>query len=230
MLPGRKCGLCGNLLLLTAIRSRRGDTFCSTHTNLPICHLCGSPFHPAPGATGSNRFCGKCLATSVTSQEQMRRVLPNVRATLQQIGIRLHPPVHIRLVDDATMRRMSTNESGMVGGLTVLQGRQVVEVYIVAGLPELEFGSTVAHEVMHAWLAQHGITHPDRRIVEGLCQVISYRWLRDQPDPLATAIREKIEQSQDPVYGNGFRMVRDSVKLHGMGKVLATLETSGRLL
>jgi hypothetical protein len=69
----------------------------------------------------------------------------------------------------------------------------------------------------------------DSRIDEGLCQVVSYRWLRDQPDPLAQIIREKISQSPDPVYGDGFRLVRDSVKKHGMSRVLAAVKSTGRL-
>jgi hypothetical protein len=221
--PGRRCDLCGALIVTTAVVTPHGGAFCTSHTDLPHCYHCGAP-HRRPG-----RFCHECSKTAINTQDQLRVALPPIRAQLIQMGIWLNPPVHVQLVDEAWMKAMNPHESGMVGGLTQFHGQQVREVYIVAGMPALEFGSTVVHEVMHAWLAQNGVPQDDARIAEGLCQVVSYRWLRDQPGPLAAFVREKIERDPDPIYGDGFRMVRESVRRHGMNQVIAAIKSTGRL-
>jgi hypothetical protein len=223
LVPGRRCDLCGALLAFAAIMTPMGGVFCTSHQDLPNCQLCSAPFR------GAGRFCGSCAATSINNQEQVRAVLPKAREVLHAMGVVLNPPVHVQLVDDARMRMLSANESGRVAGTTMVHGQQVTEIHIVSGLPEVDFGATVAHEVMHAWMAQNGFAPMDARIEEGLCEVVAYRWLRDQIDPRGQLLRERMDTSPDPVYGDGFRMVKQSVKRHRMNPVLAAVKVTGRL-
>ncbi len=223
MILGRRCDLCGAILSFAAVVTPLGGAFCPSHRDLPQCRLCGAPY----AGRGSN--CGPCAATAVNTQDEVREVLPRVRQVLYAMGVRLSPPVHVQLVSDAQLRTMNPNESGMLAGITVIHGQQVMEVHIVADLPEVEFGSVVAHECMHAWLAQNGYRRVSPEIEEGICQLVSYRWLRDQSDPRAPLLREQIERSPDPVYGAGFRAVKDSVFRHGMNSVLAAVKATGRL-
>jgi hypothetical protein len=69
----------------------------------------------------------------------------------------------------------------------------------------------------------------DPKVEEGLCQTVAYRWLRDQSSPRASMLRASIDNSPDPVYGDGFRMVKEVVKRDGMNPVLATVKATGRL-
>jgi hypothetical protein len=82
---------------------------------------------------------------------------------------------------------------------------------------------------MHAWLVQNDFPPLDRTVEEGLCQVVAYRWLRDQPDPRAALLREGMDTSPDPVYGEGFRAAKQAVRREGMNAVLASVKATGRL-
>jgi hypothetical protein len=223
LVPGRRCDLCGALLTFAAVGTPLGDVFCPSHQDLPNCNLCSAPFH------GPGRFCQSCAATSVNTQERVRAVLPGARGILHAMGVILNPPVHVQLVDELQTLTLGTHESGRVAGTATILGQRVTEIHIVSGLPEVEFGATVAHEAMHAWMAQNGFPSLDPAIEEGLCQVVAYRWLRDQADPRAQLIREQLDMSPDPVYGGGFRLVKESVKQYGMNAVLAAVKASGRL-
>jgi hypothetical protein len=179
LVPGQRCELCRSLLTFSAVMTPLGNVFCTSHRDLPNCWLCSAPFR------GAGRFCGPCAATSVNTQDEVRTALPKARDVLRTMGIVLSPPVHVQLVDDSQMSTSPRNESGRVIGTTMISGRRATEIHILTGLPGVEFGSTVAHEAMHAWLAQHGFLPLEPSVEEGLCQVIAYRWLRDQPDPRA---------------------------------------------
>jgi hypothetical protein len=221
--PGRRCDLCGALLVFAAITTPSGAVFCPSHQDLPNCQLCGAPFR------GGGTFCTVCAATTVNTQDQVRLLLPKAREVLRTMGIVLSQPVHVQLVDKARMDAMGVHESGKVAGMTMVRGRCVTEILVVAGLSEMEFGAAVAHEVMHAWMVQNRFPRVDPKVEEGLCQTVAYRWLRDQLDPHAATLRYSIDNSPDPVYGVGFRMVKDAVKRHGMNPVLATVKATGRL-
>jgi hypothetical protein len=223
LVPGRRCDLCNAMLMFHAFATPLGGVFCTSHGDLPNCLLCSAPL------PGGGRYCGPCAATSIYTRDHVRRALPPVRELLHDMGVRLTPPVHVQLVDGTKMRTLHARESGTVLGVTLVQGRQVTEVCIAAGLPAIEFGSTVAHECMHAWLAQNGFGQIDPSIEEGLCEVVSYRYLRDQPDPRAPLLRLKLDRNPDPVYGDGFRAAKASVKRHGMNPVLAAVKHTGRL-
>ncbi|MEU8007712.1 protein DA1 [Catellatospora sp. NPDC049111] len=221
--PGRRCDLCGDLLLFGALTTTAGGVFCPAHQDLPQCHSCGAPFD------GRGRLCAGCATSTVDTQDQLRALIPKVRAGLRAMGIVLPQPVHVQLVDGARMQAESAGEPGRVSGLTRMRGHQVTDILVVAGLPEVGFGATVAHEVMHAWLKQNRFPQCDPRVEEGLCQIVAHRWLRDHPGRPAEALRTGIERDPDPVYGAGFRMVKEAVRGHGMNAVLTAVRATGRL-
>jgi hypothetical protein len=82
---------------------------------------------------------------------------------------------------------------------------------------------------MHAWMAGQGFPATPRIVGEGLCQLASYRLLRDDSSPRARMLRRNIENDLDPVYGDGFRRVRAAVQRHGQAAVLRSVWATGQL-
>lgn len=72
-----------------------------------------------------------------------------------------------------------TSKSEMVP-LQVDRNTVVVAILVLAGLPRVVTGAVIAHELMHAWLREHGIRKLSEQVEEGLCQLMSYLWLESQ--------------------------------------------------
>jgi hypothetical protein len=200
-----------------------GERFCHTHEHAPACRACAVPM-PAAGV-----LCTRCASTAVGTQQRVKAVLPGVRGGLHAMGLRLTTPIRVRLVTDGEMARLTDRRPGTVLGLTVVADSDVVDLAVVGGLSAPEFGAVVAHECMHAWLAQRrfGILPPP--IAEGLCELASHAWLGRQRDPRARLLRDAIAGNPDPVYGDGFRQVRQAVRRHGFLPVLRAVRTAGAL-
>jgi protein DA1 len=200
-----------------------GERFCPTHEHAPACRACAVPMR----ATGA--LCTRCVSTAVGSQQRVKAVLPEVRGGLHAMGLRLTTPIRVRLVTDGEMVRLNDGRPGTVLGLTVVSDSEVVDLAVVGGLSAPEFGAVVAHECMHAWLAQRGFGILAPPIAEGLCELASDAWLGRQHDPRARLLRNAIAGNPDPVYGDGFRRVRQAVRRHGFLPVLRAVRTARAL-
>jgi hypothetical protein len=223
----RTCALCGRDVGYGWLMSGLGERFCVTHDTLPGCPVCGAPVAAGP-------YCPGCAATGVTTQHTVRAVLPAIRADLHRLGIRLTRPVQVELVASQVIEHLTGPWDAAarvkVSGATISAGTRVLRLTVVEGLPLMRFGAVVAHEAMHAWMAQRGfradLAAPLR---EGLCQLTAFSWLRRQQDPRAALIRRTMELDPDPDYGEGFRRVRDAVLRGGLKPVLSALHGQGRL-
>ncbi len=192
---------------------------------LSVCVLCGAPILGL-----GQRLCRRCRQSTVRSQEDVKRALPPVKARLNAMGVRLAAPVQVTLVAEPDMQALYPDVHGVVKGVTFTVGTKVLQLSVIGGLPEVEFGMVVAHECMHAWMAQHGYPKTSPQwLVEGLCQLASYGFLRNHPDPGAGRLRARIESDPSPVYGDGFRAVKAAVEKHGRVKVFDAVRATGGL-
>jgi hypothetical protein len=155
--------------------------------------------------------------------------MPAIRAELQAMSLLLPEPVHVRLVARAQMAALRPQELGSVLGVTQVSGRSVLDIAIIEGLPEAQFGMTVAHEAMHAWMAQKGFVPAPGLIAEGLCELAGHRFLKNSTARGAHILRQMIEVNPDPVYGDGFRAVRAAIQRHGLHVVLNRVARFGAL-
>jgi hypothetical protein len=194
-----------------ATASLIGEYFCSRHVGEPRCIACMAPADSA-GRTAV-RLCKRCAAGTVSSQADVKRALPPIAAQLGQLSIRTVTRVRVRLVEAAALPDQTL-------GQTRSRGTDVLDLVVVRDLPHIKFGSTVAHEVMHAYLAQQGYPRLPRPVEEGLCQLLAYAWVRRREGPHAKAEMRLIADAPDPVYGDGFRRARASAERVGVRKTL----------
>lgn len=219
--------------------SIRGTVVCDGHTRTRSCGLCGA--ETAQSSPGWERLsatvdrCPWCAVGAVVDDAAAVQQLPSVRVGLQQLGFTLKGRVRLRVVEEKELAVRCRSTPGKLLGVTQVQsggpwgGRRAVDVKILRGLPPIWFGSTVAHENMHAWLAENEIVTQRPEVEEGLCEVLAYGWLSLQNDPLAPVLRARIRESTDPVYGGGFRLVQSRVRSVGLPAVLAEVAHTGDL-
>jgi Protein DA1 len=200
-----------------------GEEFCDRHLGQKPCILCAMP---ADAYGLAIPVCRRCAATSIRTQSDVGRELPPVKRQLAALGIRTRSPVLVQLASPQTLRRIAGNHAL---GATEWRGTDVVNLFVLQDLPRLKFGTTVAHEVMHSYMAQNGFGDAPLLVAEGLCQLLAYAWIIRQEGMLAAAERRQIEEDTDPIYGEGFRQAYEAVRRVGVRHTLAMVKQQHRL-
>lgn len=217
------CPVCGRPMTAYRGVALTGEQFCDRHIDQELCSLCAMPAD-APGLAIS--LCQRCAETSIRTSVEVRRELPSVKRQLAALGIRTVTPVKVQLASSELLHGIVGNHAL---GATVSQDMSVVDLYVLQDLPLLKFGTTVAHEVMHAYMTQNGFGDVPPRVAEGLCQLLAYAWIIRQDGMLAQAERRQIAENTDSIYGDGFRQAYAAVRRVGVRRTLATVKREHRL-
>ncbi|PRQ25357.1 putative protein DA1 [Rosa chinensis] len=112
----------------------------------------------------------------------------------------------------------------------------------------IAMGGTLAHEMMHAWLKLQGCKpwEWERRVEEGICQVMKYKWMEwfcsssdfdswyktNEQAQYARKLKEYqvqvMERWVDKVYGQGFRDAMKAVEMFGFETTLHYIVEKGK--
>lgn len=210
-----KCTICN-----TEIRGRYWvdpwqQTICASH-KVEHCSSCGRFVKPSDLHLPDGRcLCASCHSSVVRLPQHIEWVEKRVRSILASCGVADIPQVPVRLVTPAEMAKL--NRAGTINlfqpGLTLTAqtmglffSRSNHTVYIFDYLPKIQFAGVLAHELLHVWQNEKGISLPPL-YVEGFCNVGSYVVYKAIGRELAHHFIRQMEVSPDPVYGDGFRKV-----------------------
>ena len=103
------------------------------------------------------------------------------------------------------------------------------KVIILAGLPEPLFQTVAAHELGHVWVASQHLMHLTPQEEEGLCETISHLWVEEKCRFGRDGLLRSIEQQQDAVYGEGFRLMKSIEQRVGLIGVMQLLVSRSKL-
>ncbi|NLK63036.1 MAG: protein DA1 [Fusobacteria bacterium] len=78
------------------------------------------------------------------------------------------------------------------------------EIYMAYGLPEMEFESVLAHELMHVWITQNNIKL-DHNNVEGLCNLGSAFVYKKYNNEKSKMLLNAMFKLKDKAYGKKFK-------------------------
>ncbi|GAA2634610.1 hypothetical protein GCM10010399_79070 [Dactylosporangium fulvum] len=241
--PAAVCTICGRRPVGGMRVSLWGEVTCAVHPVGARCMFCAHT-HATQAPPGWRPFiggtmrCPRCLVGAVETQPEARLHLPAVRRQLADIGLELPERVLVRVVSPEEVHATAGPTPGLTTGVLLglteqviggREGRRVIGISVVAGMPPTYFGRVVAHEIGHAWLALRGREPVDDVIEEGVCELFAYAWLKRNGTQLAWALREQCHANPDPVYGGGFRTVHAAVQTHGISVVLDRLLRTGAL-
>jgi hypothetical protein len=203
-----------------------GEPFCDRHAGQPQCQLCAMPADAGLGLPVP--LCLRCSREDVIrTQDDVKRALPRIAGQIRALGIRTTVPVQVRLCGREEMALVGTGRHML--GATYWRGSTVHDLRVMRDLPLLKFGTTVAHEVMHAYLVQQKYPRMEPALTEGLCQLTAYAWVRREDGILAAAEQRRIDENPDPIYGDGFRQVKQAVERNGVKITLNYVQRHGRL-
>lgn len=191
--------------------------FCSSCDRILSPHRGGGAFQYSDGRL----ICGLCKKIAVTESVSANRARRKVLGLLENAGFAGIPKnVDIVLAHSKTLSAHSRKRH--TAGLTLSHvhftnyKRTGVthQIGILSGLPLVEFEAVMAHELLHVWQQEHGVKFSPM-YSEGLCELGAFLIYAQDDSDLSKHLLQKMMKNEDPVYGNGFRLMQK--KLEALG-------------
>jgi hypothetical protein len=235
---GRRCSVCNQPVRTSYLTNHWGDSYCLNHRNeLPACCGCGRLVCERLTGGGvtykdGRKMCNLCRRTAVDDTADAASELARVRRTLARLGFDVkQTSIPLRLLGRSELKRLSSGSVGaQPAGLTrtmvrsvdgkVVQ-REVQEVLALYGLPREQLASVLAHELGHVWLFLNSFPVLPPLVEEGICGLAELLWLRDQHTADAAYRIKLLQESNDPVYGTGFRAAQRALSGQSLSALLA---------
>ncbi len=236
-----QCRICGRAISGEYLKDYWGNYYCISHRGeLDECDYCGrfiSKRSTGGGTTyrDGRHVCGYCLQNAVSDKEHGRRILEEVAGHLKRFGIEISfKGITLYMVDKPTLVRIAKSPNGNHTGFVKYEGegflgittKQKFDIYILEGMPLMDFIQSAAHELMHVWQYSNKILDNDAAWCEGSCNYAAFLVLGLFNDDHAGYLRDNMEKSPDPIYGEGFRRVKRLAEQKGNQGWLRLLKES----
>ena len=207
-----------------------------------ICDSCGRIISPASrnGFRYSDKriICGICKASAVTKNATVKKIMNDVSDMLYAVGIGpVSPDIPVSLVDRDTLLKKShgndkENTRGFTRSLTRIAGGKTLSfhhrIFILDGLPQVEFKGVLAHEMIHVWLNENKVKMKDWE-TEGFCNLgIMIVNDGEEGSKFARFLQNQLEQDRDRVYGEGYRLMKNKLDALGWDQLIFWVLSHGR--
>jgi hypothetical protein len=238
-----KCSICGSALRDIFRVDIYENKYHAYHDGeLKRCDSCGrliceSLTKGGRDYTDGRHICNLCYATAVIDSRKFNDLLEKVMSNLNSLGIHLNDKtIRISAVDRNTLKSKSQNYSDNTHGFCDSQSQtdsmngkifrrtSTHHIYVLSGMPLVLTGSTIAHELMHAWLNENTKDDHADWVREGSCNYISYLYLKSLNLPGVSDFIIMLEKDSSPTYGNGFLEIKSRFEKKQIAELLHYLK------
>jgi hypothetical protein len=178
-------------------------------------------------------ICGYCKQTVVKKSYEISRCRETVIDYLLSVGVKGIPSnIPVQLVSKKDLKKKSkARHPADTKGCTQLiashkRHKQVFldqTVYILSGMPKLEFKGVLAHELLHVWLNQQDIKMSGSKM-EGFCNLGTMLVYKNNGSKHAKVLLEGMEKNSDPEYGRGYRRMKKKLENLGWDGLLKNIK------
>lgn len=239
------CSLCGKRVNKGVhFGNKDGIFYCSDCAEKPVCSGCGLPNDCSVLPDGRN-ICNKCQSSAVTSLRESIGMIREVRKIMkEEFDIFTDNDIKYRLVDNNELRKLSGHSEMELGlfqheewknteiitkkrlGIKIGEEKNIImsdsfTIFILTSLPAEKFYDVAAHELAHDWMEMYYPNIRDKVIIEGWAEyaasLVNSFFGREH-------LNEQKKYNNDPVYGNGYRLLSKIAKNGGKGKVIEFLK------
>ena len=214
------CMVCRRPILGLAYIDAYGNRVCQSHKDsIKYCVSCGRFCTPDNTSIGNDKkICPACENNRPTENER-NSIISYIRTRYQESGIGAIPQFTLYLLEPEELRKMGSHSAS---GYAEMKDNKY-NIYVLKYLSKTAFGNVMAHEMLHLWQFQHHIKAP-QDISEGFCNMGSYFILQGIKSEVASVLIRGLEQSQDPIYGLGFRKIKAVYDQGGWPAVLPRMK------
>jgi len=238
------CTFCGRALEGTYLVDDLGGAYCPRHaTEYPKCRYCHKlfrsgdpPLHRPPDMIGTCPTCARSAVTDAQTalalgREPFEWITSSglsLRAEAGRIRLTAHPTAAPTVQWTAADRclgatRVSIQDSGPA------EKKATVDVNeLEYGLPATLFRGVLTHEWGHVWLYENGVFGLPPPEDEGFCQLLEWGYLSFEDSVLARHALRTMRDSDDPVYGAGFRTAKAVADALGFPALAQSLRQAKR--
>jgi hypothetical protein len=218
-----RCAICGKPILGTYLYDSYGAKIHPEHEReAKQCDYC-SRFVTQESDGGvtypdGRTLCGLCLQSVVNSQEEADSLLLVARDLMATEGIVIDmEKFDMELVSREKMRSLPTQSDQERAGFTHIKQSTYLyglfkdnetKIYILERMPRMHFIATAAHELMHVWLGLKDRFDTQDILAEGSCNYASYLVMLHFPGEADDVVSHMLAED-DPIYGEGFRKVKE---------------------
>ena len=215
------CDSCHRTLVGAYYTDEWGHRLCVSHHEQPRCDACGAVLAKKSEGYAPFPLCPSCAPKSLATPPAAAGMLARTQKDLRSLGLPWWPQTFpLRIVSQrellqAAGTHLTLEPLGMARGQFMQNAppgtpRKVEEILVVPGLHEIRLGAVLAHELGHAWLWQQNFLELPDLLNEGFPELCAHRWLGSRSEPFARMLQRRMEQSDDPIYGRGFRTVQQA--------------------
>lgn len=226
------CSVCGKYIEEKYYIDKWGNNAHIYHGKIKtkLCNSCGRIISYKTSNNGveyndGRTICGICDLSAVKNDSKILKAKHKILALLKEKGINKIPEnVPIHLADKKMILKMGNNSvSEDSYGLTLTNVKtknkdivsQIHSIYILYGLPEIEFEGVLAHELLHVWINERQIKIKGKDL-EGFCNLGSAFVYQSYKTKHSEILLEKMYENKDKIYGDGFRKIMKIYEKEGI--------------
>jgi hypothetical protein len=233
------CAICGNRFLNVMSMDYWGNIYCQNHERqYSRCFSCGRQISSQVTGGGIDyadhrKICNICRKTIITEPDKAKVILDQVKIFYTGLEMNLTGiTANIRFVDLKELAQESRDLHNIATGLTKATRigsstrpiGKINELLILIGLPMVHTSYILAHELCHVWFVIARFPELQPIVEEGMCELLSYLWLRSINTLESRYWMHRIDNNQNLIYGNGFQQARKNFnQIDGIQALLAYL-------
>lgn len=237
-----RCDGCAQPIVGQFLQDLWGHRLHPHHGGLPTlqCHVCARLISQKTSQGGvqygdGRVVCGICQITEITTPAQIEQARQAVLQQLQAVGFDYIPQyIAVSLADQRTLqKRLGVGRNANSHGFTKTLIREVAgqgqcqehSIFILYGLPRLQFMGVLAHELLHVWLNEKALNEVwGEREIEGFCNLGTALVYQNDGTPLAGVLHQRLAQDPNPIYGEGYRKMAAKLQKSGWPGLLAEMQ------
>lgn len=217
-----KCINCGTDRYGTYYRDWKNNYLCSSCIkNVQHCVSCGQFCDTKAINIGMGSFLCRHCQEHFMMKKDCAYVVNFVKNVFRKQGLGEITSWRLKVMDAETI----IAESGGKNVLGLASSEHII--YMFRHLSKVAFAEVLAHEMLHIWQFDRKIRY-EPFYSEGFCNLGSYVVLKAIGNAEAMAKIDTLESDTDPIYGDGYRFMKNAYSNGGWSSAIKCLiENSG---
>ena len=235
-----QCSICLQPLALEYSLDAWGNAFHSTHEKEGLfCHSCSRIISQSVTQgvyvySDGRHMCSLCHITAIHNDSLINNAYKSVTAQLKAVGIiNIPKDIPITLVDlDILNEKAGHLSHAKLKGFTLfpvnyyskLDIDNPYHIYILSGLPQLEFEAVLAHEFLHIWLEINSLDL-DIITAEGFCNLGSSLIYENDGTQFSQIHLKAMKNNIDEAYGKSFILFKQEIHKNGWDALIKKIRS-----